>query len=650
MAADGPATSGSAGSLADLSVEQLMNEPVTSVSKKEEKLTDAAAAIFVISGDDIRRQGITSIPEALRLVPGLDVARINSHEWAISSRGFNGQFANKLLVLVDGRSIYGTGFGGVVWGIQDVVMEDVDRIEVIRGPGGTLWGANAMNGVINIITKSAKDTQGTLVSITVGTEDHPTTTVRYGGQIGTNLFYRAYVKYFNRDGLVEANGQDAPDDWKGTQGGMRMDWEPADVNRLTLQGDAYYDRITENQDMPSLLPPYSQNVNDINHDSGGNVLGRWVHSLSESSTLTLQAYYDQFKQEQAQATETCDTIDFDAQHQFTLGERNEVLWGLGYRHLADKFTPSFFVAWDNHQEQVFSSFVQDQITLAPDRFKVTVGSKFEHNDNTGFEIEPSVRLVWTPTEKQTLWAAVSRAVRTPSRSELDERVNFQVVPPSPPNPFPVLVGNFGNPNLESEVLIAYELGYRMELTKKCSLDLAGFFNDYDNLIEPVPGTPGFEANPSPPHILVPATEENAGAGQTYGVELSTRWNVTENWHLTAGYTWLQLHLNVNNPALDTSPEQQVQLRSEFDLPGHLEFNGAVYYVDQIEAPYGTGQTKIPSYVRLDLGLVWHPTKNLEIGVWGQNLLQDRHAEFTSYKTSMITEIPRSVMGKISWRF
>ncbi len=652
LAAGGSATSESAGSLADLSIQQLMNEPVTSVSKKEEKLTDAAAAIFVISSDDIRRLGITSIPEALRLVPGLDVARINSHEWAISSRGFNVQFANKLLVLVDGRSVYGTGFGGVVWGVQDVVMEDVDRIEVIRGPGGTLWGANAMNGVINIITKSAKETQGTLISTTVGTEDHPTTTVRFGDQIGTNLFYRAYVKYFDRDGLVEADGQDAPDDWNGTQGGMRMDWEPTEINHLTLQGDAYYNRITENQDVPSLLPPYSQNVNNIDHNSGANVLGRWAHSFSESSMLTLQAYYDHFKQEQIQATEVADTVDIDAQHQFALGEYNSIMWGLGYRHLADQFSPGFFVSWNpaQHEEQLYSTFVQDEVTLLPDRFKVTVGSKFEHNDYTGFEIQPSARLLWTPTEKQTLWAAVSRAVRTPSRSDLNQRVNLQVFPPSPPNPLPVLVSSFGNPNLGSEVLIAYELGYRIELTRQCSLDLAGFFNDYDNLIAPVVGTPGFEASPAPPHILIPSTYDNIGRAQTYGIELSGRWNVTGNWHVTANYTWFDVRAGANPPLVQSSPEQQVQLTSAVDLPGNLEWNTAVYYVDQIESPNILGQTHIPAYLRLDMGLVWHPTKYLEIGLWGQNLLQDRHAEFASYKTSIITEIPRSVMGTISLRF
>ena len=638
---------------ADLSLEDLINLQVTSVSKKETSLSQSPAAIYVVTQDEIRRYGITTIPDALRLVPGMDVAQINSHEWAVSARGFNGQFANKLLVMVDGRSVYGTGYGGVVWGVQDVAMEDLDRIEVIRGPGGTLWGANAMNGVINIITKSAKETQGGLITTTVGTEDQPSTLVRYGGQLNTNLFYRAYVKYANRDGLETSAGQGAPDRARELQGGFRMDWEPGTVNQLTLQGDYYDDRVIENQNMPSLFAPYLQNFNEVNHDSGGNMLGRWTHAFSGDSSLTLQAYYDHLRNEQAEAVEYGDTVDFDAQHRFAIGERNDVIWGLGYRHLADDFEPSYFAAWnpDQHGEQLFSAFAQDEITLLPERLKLTLGSKFERNDYTGFEVQPNARLLWTPTEKQTVWAAVSRAVRTPSRQELDGRGNLQVFPPFPPNPLPTLVSTFGNPGLESENLIAYELGYRVELTRKCSLDATAFFNQYDRLIVPMAGTfVPLEPGLLPPHSLVPFTFVNTGPTQTYGMELSAVWKVTDRWHLTASYSWLQMDLPATDAYYAGSPGQQAQLRSTLDLPGNLEFNGAAYYVDSINVPYGLGQMNLPAYVRLDLGLVWHPTKSLEIGIWGQNLTEDAHAEFTSYKTPLVTEIPRSVMGKITLRF
>jgi iron complex outermembrane receptor protein len=635
----------------ELSLEDLVNIKVTSVSKKETSIEDSPAAVTVVTSDDIRRFGITTLPDALRLVPGMDVAQINSHEWAVSVRGFNAQFANKLLVMVDGRSVYTTAFGGVVWGMQDVVMEDLDRIEVIRGPGGTLWGANAVNGVINIITKSAKDTQGGLITTTIGTEDQPSTTIQYGGTLATNLYYRAYVKYFNRDELVDSAGAAAPDPWTGMQGGLRLDWEPSPDDMLTLQGDYYEHRVNESQNFPSLMPPYSQTGNVVNHDTGGNALGRWSHEFSDTSSLTVQAYFDHFAPEQLGVKYSADTIDFDAQHRFAVGSRNDVIWGVGYRHISDRLQPSFYLSFNPEErpEQLFSSFVQDEITVVPDQFKFTLGSKFEENEFTGFEVQPSARLLWTPTEKQAVWAAVSRAVRTPSRAELSERVNFEVMPPSMTTP-PVLLSTFGNPDLQSEQLVAYELGYRLELAKRCALDLTGFYNSYDNLILPAAGTPQFETAPPPPHLLVPSINQDGGAGRTFGAEISGRWHVTEEWLLIASYSWLDSHFDSSSPVLQGSPEQQFQLRSTLDLPAHLELSGAAYYVEAIQAPSGTGLIQIPSYVRMDLGLVWHPTRSLEIGVWGQNLVQDRHLEFTSYKTSLLTEIPRGVMARVTWRF
>ena len=469
----------------ELSLEDLVNIKVTSVTKKETSLEDSPAAVTVVTQDDIRRFGITSIPEALRLVPGMDVAQVNSHEWAVSVRGFNGEFANKLLVLVDGRSIYTTAFGGVVWGMQEVVMEDLDRIEVIRGPGGSLWGANAMNGVINIITKSAKETQGGLITTTVGTEDQPSTTIQYGGQLATNLYYRAYVKYFNRDEFVDSTGAAAPDPWSGIQGGFRLDWEPSTEDKVTLQGDYYEHRVNESQNFPNLLLPYVPNGEVVNHDSGGNLLGRWTHEISDTSGLSVQAYFDHFSPEQLGVQYSSDTIDLDAQHNFALGSRNDILWGLGYRHISDSLRPSSYLTFNptSQEEQLFSSFVQDEITLVRERLKLTIGSKFEHNDYTGFELEPSGRLLWTPTQHQTIWSSLSRAVRTPSRAERSEQVNIAELPPSATSPA-VLLPAFGNTGLESEQLFAYELGYRLELAKRWSLDVAGFYNKYDELILP----------------------------------------------------------------------------------------------------------------------------------------------------------------------
>lgn len=635
------------GSLADLSVEQLMNESVTSVARRETKFEASPAAITVITQDDLRRSGITTIPEALRLVPGLDVAQINDHEWAVSARGFMNEFANKLLVLVDGRSVYGTGFGGVVWGVQDLAIEDVERIEVIRGPGASLWGANAMNGVINIMTKSAKDTQGALVSVEGGTMDQPATTVRYGAQLATNLFCRVYGKFYNRDGLVTATGADAPDRVMEGQGGFRLDWEPVEENKLTLQGDLYHERNVENQDVVNLASLSTVNYNQVNNDSGGNVLGRWTHDFSESSSVTVQAYFDYLKQEQTGTGEDSDTYDLDLQHRFALGSRNNVTWGLGYREEDDDFHSGPFAAWTaaSAHNHLFSSFVQDEISLVPDRLKLTLGSKLEHNDYTGFEVEPSGRLAWTPTEHQTVWTAVSRAVRTPAWSDTHAAVNVFLAPGAPPELFTTR----GITGLKSEDVVAYELGYRLEVTKHWSLDIAGFYNQYGNLITPTAGTPTFVPGP-PAYVQVPFTYENTEAGHSYGVETSARWDVTDRWHLTASYSWMQMHLDVASTLLGAVPQNQAQLRSSLDLPYHLELNGAISFVDEFTAPYGVGEMNIPSYVRLDLGLIWHATKDLELGVWGQNLSEDHHVEFASYKTSLVTEVPRAVVARVIWRF
>ncbi|HLH56905.1 MAG TPA: TonB-dependent receptor [Verrucomicrobiae bacterium] len=635
----------------ELSLEDLVNIKVTSVAKKETSLEDSPAAVTVVTQDDIRRFGILTLPDALRLIPGMDVAQVNSHEWAVSARGFTGEFANKLLVMVDGRSIYTTAFGGVIWGMQDMVMENVERIEVIRGPGGSLWGANAVNGVINIITKSAKDTQGGLITTTMGTEDQPSTTIQYGGQIVSNLYYRAYVKYFNRDEFVESTGEDAPDAWSGIQGGFRLDWEPALADKVTLQGDYFEHRVRESQNFPSLTPPYDSNGQVVNHDSGGNVLGRWTHEISDTSSLSVQAYYDRFSPEQLGVRYTADTVDFDAQHGFSIGPRNDILWGLGYRHISDHLVPSLYLSAspESQVQQIYNSFVQDQVKLIPERLSLTLGTKLEHNTYTGFEVEPSGRLLWTPTEKQAAWASVSMASRTPSRMERTERVNFAVLPPSAVTP-PVLLSTFGTPDLESERLIAYELGYRVELFKRVSIDVAGFYNKYTDLIVTEPGAPILETSPLPPHLLVPSQSLNAAAGQTYGAELSARWRVTEDWNIVGSYSWLGSHFDTSSPSFAGAPQQQFQLRSTLNLPAHLELSGAAFYVDQIEAPYGTGLLRVPSYVRVDLGLTWHPIPTLELGLWGQNLADDRHLEFTSYKTSVLTEVPRGFVARLTWHF
>ncbi len=631
--------------LADMSIEELMNEPVTSVSKKETPLSESPAAITVITPDDIRRLGIGSLPEALRLVPGMDVGRVGANETAVSVRGFNDLFANKLLVLIDGRAVYSPSSAGVFWNTQDVVLEDLDRIEVIRGPGATLWGANAVNGVINIITKSARETQGTLVSTTVGTEDRPTATVRYGGRLAPDIFYRVYAKYFDRPGLTTLAGGDARDSWDSFRTGFRLDYEPSAENNFTLQGDYYRSVAGKDVTRISLAPPFSQTANVRGRNRGHNVLGRWAHTFSETSQLTLQTYYDDITQDVGTSIDRSKTFDFDLEHHLAFGSQNELSWGAGYRDTRTDTSSSFEVTWA-HEEQrlrLFNAFAQDKIALVRERLHLILGTKLEHNELTGLEWEPGARLLWTPTGQQTVWAAVSRAVRTPAFIERDARINLAAGPG-------FLVSFIGNPDVESERLTAYELGYRLAPVKQLSFELAAYYNAYDRLIVPQDNPVAFEFNPPPPHALVSQTWRNGAKGETYGAELSAQWQVTPGWRLTGSSTWLQTALPSTLLADGTSPRQQFQIHSTLDLPHHVELNAAAYYVGSIITSVGQTAVPIPSYLRLDLGLVFHPGESLELGVWGVNLLDGRHLEFTGPQSVTIAEIPRGVTGKITWRF
>jgi len=628
--------------LQSLTLEQLVNVQVTSVSKKETDAFTSPAAISVITQDDIRRNGFTSIPDALRMVPGMDVAQINASEWAVSARGFNNQFADKLLVLVDGRSVYVPSFSGVVWELQDFVMEDVDRIEVIRGPGAALWGDNAVNGVINIITKSAKETQGGLVSTSFGSDNQSVSTLRYGGQLSSNLFYRAFLKYETEDGFDSATGNRMPDGWHSLHGGARFDWEPNPNDRFTLQGDYVAANLGGTAQSPLLTPPYVTNINGVNPKSDGNVVGRWTHDFSAASQLTLQVYYDHSVETDAELKSTVDAFDIDLQHRFALGGRQDVLWGAGFRDSLNDSPPSFDLTLypERSYTRIYNVFVQDDVTVVQDRFHVILGTKLDHDTYSGFEVQPSGRLLWTPSEKQTAWIAVSRAVSTPSQVDEASRYNQSAFPSANG---PVLVSIFGNPNFHAEDLLAYELGYRIAPGADWSFDLATFYNVYDGIQAYQLGAPYFEVTPVP-HLVIPETAVNLLSGDSYGAALSVQWKPLDYWRLAASYSLLKMRLEPDNATAGDNPENQFQIHSYLDLPYHIEFSSAIYYVDSLP------DQNIPSYVRLDLGLTWRVNKAWEIGVFGQNLLDSNHAEFGSYRTPVVTEIPRSLYAKITWRF
>lgn len=642
--------------LTDLSIEELMRIEVTSVAKKEQRLSEAAAAIYVITQEDIHRSGATSIAEALRMAPGLNVARIDSNKWAISSRGFNDFFANKLLVLIDGRSVYSPLFSGVFWDVQDTLLEDVDRIEVIRGPAGTLWGANAVNGVINIITKSAKDTQGGLISAGGGNEERGFGDIRYGGKLGGDFYYRAYAKYFNRDDFVDASGNKGADGWQVGRGGFRIDWKVAPGDSLMVQGDYYDGEVGANITTTSVSPPFAIPVIGDFPISGGNILGRWKRSLSPTSSLALQLYYDRTERKSPVHREIRDMVDLEFQHNFVLGRRLEFVWGLGYRFTTDQIDASSTVSFtpSSRGDNLLNAFVQGEIALIEKRLRLTLGSKFEHNDYTGFEAQPNARLLWTPDERHTIWAAISRAVRTPARFEHTVRANLAAFPgPSPSCPAPICETSlFGDERFKSEELLAYELGYRAQLTHSLSLDIATFYNVYTNLRTIEPATPFFETTPFPPHLVIAVRPDNKLEGETYGVELATTWNVTDHWKLNLGYTFLKIQLHRDASSLFSaaenpegeSPRNQFHVRSYVDLPYNLKFDAAAYYVDNLS------QRNVPSYIRVDARLGWYPVKGLEVSVAAQNLFDDRHPEFGPGFLVTPTQIERSVYGKITWRF
>ncbi|MDB6039027.1 MAG: TonB-dependent receptor, plug [Verrucomicrobiales bacterium] len=633
--------------LGDLSIEQLMNESVTSVSRKETKLNQAPAAITVISQEDIRRSGATSIAEALRMAPGLDVAQVDQNKWAISSRGFNGLYANKLLVLMDGRSVYSPLFGGVNWSSQDTVLDDIERIEVIRGPGAALWGANAVNGVINIITKSAKETQGTLISAGAGSEQRGSGEIRYGGKINDQAFYRVYAKYFNFDDSMGATSSDA---WDMFRTGFRTDWTPADQNTLTLQGDYYQGRTSGY--FPNNQLDLSQTILEKMDLTGANLLGRWTHVFSATSGLEIQTYFDHVDRRSPYTVEAIDTFDIDGQHRFEVGVRNEVVWGLGYRLIADHDLSSGFATFEPNSanRQIMSTFLQDEIKIVPDHLTLTLGSKLEHNDYSGFEVEPNARLSFTPTERQTVWSSVARAVKTPSRFEQDIRFALGSSPGGGGLP-PTELTLFGNPEIKSERLTAYELGYRLQPKPSLSFDVAAFYNVYDDLLGGAVGTPEFISGPPQPHVSVPVLFQNAIRGETHGVEISANWKATEYWKIGAGYTWLRMHLDLPDDSRVTpstaagdSPQNQFNVHSYLDLPYHLQLDSAVYYVDALP------NQKVESYLRWDLRLGWNPTRNLEFTLGVQNLLDSHHLEFGTSTAAQSAPVGRNVYGKLTWRF
>jgi len=624
--------------LLELSLDDLLNLEVTSVSKKAQKITDAPAAIAVVTGDDVRKTGVTNLGDALRTVPGMQVGQIDSSTFAISSRGFNNEFANKLLVLIDGRSVYTPLFSGVYWDSQNVYLQDLARMEVIRGPGATVWGANAVNGVINVTTKSAKDTLGGHLYAGGGTLHEIMGGARYGFEVDANTHARVYAMYKQEGDFETADGVSGNDNWDVTQGGFRVDHANGE-SHLTWQGDIY-----------------SGSVNDGGTDIDGyNTLARWSRPVGTNGSIEIQGYYDHTARDDASLINNRrDTFDIEFQHNFLVAERHAIIWGAGYRNTVSKSESRDPMVVQVYKDKVYtnlySAFIQDEIALVDGTTYLTIGSKFEQNDITGFDVQPSIRITHKPAENQTLWAAVSRAVRTPSEVEGVEAISLLIGGPRfIPEPVPgvYLPTLYGNHEAEDEELLAVEGGYRFQPAETVSVDVAVYYNDYDNLltVQPngviVPGTPVG---------ILEEQFQNLGSGKQYGAELAVTWFPVEKLQVTAAYAYIKSDLEGDDAnaqqwaesMMADTPSHQFNARAYYDFAENWSLMGQVRFVDDVG--------EIPSYFEADLRLAFRPTPGLEVSVVGQNLLHDSHPEFRPGLGGALLEVPRSVHGRISWHF
>lgn len=643
--------------LTSFNLEDLMQIEVSSVARKQQKMADTAAAAYVISQEDIRRSGATSIPEALRLAPGLNVARIDSSHWAISARGFNGHYANKLLVLMDGRTIYTPMFSGVFWDIQDTFIEDIERIEVIRGPGAAMWGANAVNGVINIITKSAKNTQGNLLVAGAGNFERGFAGFRHGGQLDEDAHYRVYGKGLERDATNDGAGRRQNDDWRAFRTGFRVDRKLPGSDKLTVQGDVYRLRVGETVNSYAILtPPYSNSYAADDGAQGANLLARWEGRFSDQSEFTLQAYYDRAQFSAPKLSDRQNTFDLDFQHRLASSLLHDVMWGANLRYIQSKAGNTADISFNpaSRSYRNVSAFVQDDIALMPERLRLTMGAKFEVPHFGGAELQPNARLLWTPDGNNSIWTAVSRASRTPSRGEIESRIALGVIPPftsSNPTPFPMQLETLPDPNLKAERLTAYEIGYRSQWSSRFSLDIAAFTNRYQGLSQWKLGTPTPDALPIPSALILPFAYVNAGTTtRTRGIEMVADWRVLDWLRLEGSYTYLKMRTpppdGVNTDYSAKSPDNQFALRCLMDLDSRTQLDLWLRRVGSLGA-----QTRdVPAYTALDVRFGYAVSKTLDLSLVGQNLLDRRHAEFVDSASRPLVYFARGIFAKATWRF
>jgi iron complex outermembrane receptor protein len=633
-----------------MSLEQLGDVEITTESKEPEQLWQTPAAIYVLTQEDIRRSGATTIPELLRLVPGVEVARIDSDHWAVGVRGFGGEFSKSLLVLIDGRSVYSPLFAGVYWQVQDTLLEDVDRIEVIRGPGGTIWGANAVNGVINIITRNARDTHGTLSSFGGGDIDQGTGGSRFGSKNGKGMDYRIYGKGFIRDHEFNPDGMHY-DEWRMGQLGFRTDWVKNARDTFNVQGDMYKGRDGERVDASYYSPPSVSLISTAHSTSGGNIMAGWRHQIGGNSDFEARTYFDRTTRFSPQLDETRNTYDIDLLYHFMVKGRQDALLGAGARWSHDDLTQllaTLSFTPPQETDSIYSWFLQDQIKMIPNTLSLILGSKFEHNNRSGFEVQPNGRLLWTPTPHQTVWAAFTRAVRTPSRLDQDlQLTDFESATP------PYFLRVVGSRNFRSERLLGTEVGYRTLVASKLYLDLSVFRNEYNDLYGYGAGSIFLEKTPTPAHYILQVPLANALKGDTSGGEIAPDWRPAEWLEVKGSYSYLHLYVHdkagftdTSNTAADngSSPHHQVVLEGRFNIPRGFEVDPTYRYVSSL--PF----QKVAAYNTADIRFGWRPSHNWDLSLVGQNLLQPHHPEFGSYVYTdpMSVGIERDIYAKITW--
>lgn len=633
-------------SLKRLSLEALGDIEVTTTSKEPETLKRTPAAVYVLTSEDIRRSAATSVAELLRLVPGLQVSRMDGNHWAVGVRGFANQFSQSLLVMIDGRSVYTPLFAGVQWSVQDTLLEDIERIEIIRGPGATIWGANAVNGVINIITKKAKDTQGATASVGGGTIDHAIAGVRYGGRRGYGLDYRVFAKGFQRGPQTHSDGHDF-DSWRAARAGFRTDWSGSG-NDITLQGDVYKGRDGQAVAFGSFTPPAQLVSYDPVDVSGGNLLAHWRREFAGGDDAQVHAYYDRTSQSGPQIGETRNTFDVDFIHQLARVPRQTIIWGLGARVSPTDITqmvPTLDVVPHQQSNSIYSLFAQDEVAVAPNRLWVTAGAKFERNNFTGLEVQPSLRVLWMPGGSHSVWGGVARAVRTPSLLEEGLQLTgfLQAAPPA-------FLRVRGNPAFKSEVLVGYEAGYRGVITSQLYVDVALYHNEHDNLQSLGAPTAMVETTPGPPHLLLVFPYDNGVMGKSDGFEVSPDWQPARQWQIKGSYSYLQVDLKLKPGATDTSavtryegssPRHQAFIRSMFTLPHGVELDQTVRYASRLPAQ------NVSAYTAFDLRAGWQFAPRLTISISGENLTDADHVEFAHTPPPAVA-LGRAVYASLTW--